>query len=237
MRSNPALPELMMNELSILQKCSHPNIMVANEMLEDEENYYIITELLEGGELFDRLIELGSFSEQTAAHIVKQVVLALNYMHSQNMVHRDLKPENILLESKSNDEIDVKLADFGFSCFFDPSQGMSLKLGSPLYMAPELVQGQTYNQKVDIWSMGVITYMLLSGKNPFPGRNKQETQRMICVGKVDMEKEAFKTVSADAKDFVKKCLIVNVKDRPTAAALLKHKWLVEQSKLNAKSIS
>ena len=139
LKSNPMLPELMMNELSILQQCSHPNIMVAVEMMEDDVNYYIVTELLEGGELFDRLIEQGNFTERKAADIVQQVALALNYMHSQNIAHRDLKPENVLLESKNRDTVEVKLADFGFSCFFDPKQGLELVLGSPLYMAPELI--------------------------------------------------------------------------------------------------
>lgn len=164
----------MMNELTILQKCSHPNIMNVTELLEDEHHYYIVTELLEGGELFDRLISQGAFSEQIAAYIVKQIVLALNYMHKQKMTHRDLKPENVLLESKNANTFDLKIADFGFSCVFDPKEGLDLVLGSPLYMAPELIQRQRYNEKVDIWSLGVMTYMLLSGKNPFPGRNKNE---------------------------------------------------------------
>jgi serine/threonine protein kinase len=205
--------------------------MDVNEMLEDELNFYIVTELLEGGELFDKIIEVGQFTEIKAAHIVHQVVLALNYMHSQNMCHRDLKPENILLESKSDEDMQAKLCDFGFSCFFDPKEGLTLKLGSPLYMAPELLQDSSYNEKVDIWSLGVITYMLLSGKNPFPGRNKNETTRLICQGEIDMKKPAFKLVSDEAKDFVSKCLTRSVKDRPSAAALLKHKWLDSMSKV------
>lgn len=177
--SNPLLPKLMMNELSVLQKCSHPNIMNVTELLEDDENYYIITELLEGGELFDRIIEVKAFSERRAAYIVKQVLLALNYMHQQSITHRDLKPENILLESKKLSSLEVKIADFGFSCMFDPKEGLDTQLGSPLYMAPEIIIGKTYNEKVDIWSMGVITYMLLTGRNPFPGRSKDEVKRMI----------------------------------------------------------
>jgi serine/threonine protein kinase len=93
-------------------------------------------------------------------------------MHKQSITHRDLKPENILLESKNIDTLDIKIADFGFSCIFDPDEGLDLVLGSPLYMAPEIIEGKIYNEKVDIWSIGVITYMLLSGRNPFPGKNK-----------------------------------------------------------------
>lgn len=148
--------------------------MMATELLEDDENFYIVTEILEGGELFDRLISLGSFSEAKAGFLVKQVLLALSYMHGQNIAHRDLKPENILLESSSDKKLEVKIADFGFSCLFDPKQGLDTILGSPLYMAPELILRKKYNEKVDVWSLGVITYMLLSGKNPFPGRNKAD---------------------------------------------------------------
>lgn len=140
LRSNQMLPTLMMNELSILQKCSHPNIMMANELLEDDQYFYIVTEILEGGELFDRLIAMGRFGETNAGYIVKQVLLALNYMHKQKMTHRDLKPENILLDSKNPKALEVKIADFGFSCVFDPKEGLNLVLGSPLYMAPELIK-------------------------------------------------------------------------------------------------
>lgn len=146
--------------------------MNVNELLEDDEYFYIITELLSGGELFDRISEVKNFSEAKAGYIIKQVLLALNYMHQQKITHRDLKPENILLESSNLKKLEVKIADFGFSCIFDPKQGLDLVLGSPLYMAPEIIMGQTYNEKVDIWSTGVITYMLLSGRNPFPGSNK-----------------------------------------------------------------
>lgn len=96
-------------------------------------------------------------------------------MHLDNKVHRDLKPENILLMSKDLDNLDVKITDFGFSCVFDPEKGLKLSLGSALYMAPELIYRKGYNEKVDIWSIGVITFMLLSGRSPFPGKTKQET--------------------------------------------------------------
>jgi calcium-dependent protein kinase len=90
-------------------------------------------------------------------------------MHKKNITHRDLKPENILLESKDRNNLDIKISDFGFSCFFDPKKGLELVLGSPLYMAPEIILNKNYNEKVDVWSIGVISYMLLTGRNPFPG--------------------------------------------------------------------
>lgn len=114
--------------------------MHVNEIMEDKDNYYIVTEILEGGELFDRLIEAKKFNELNAAHILEQVLKAINYMHKKNLTHRDLKPENILLESKDMNNLDVKIADFGFSCIYDPEEGLDLVLGSPLYMAPEIIQ-------------------------------------------------------------------------------------------------
>ena len=112
------------------------------EILEDGNYYYIISELLGGGELFDRIVSQGNFTENTAAYVIRQSLLALNYMHTQPgkpMVHRDLKPENILLESSNPDKYEVKIADFGFSCVFDPEVKLDLTLGSPLYMAPEII--------------------------------------------------------------------------------------------------
>lgn len=135
-----------------------------------------------------------------------------------------MKPENILLESASDKKLDVKIADFGFSCIFDPREGLDLVLGSPLYMAPEIIKGETYNEKVDIWSMGVITYMLLTGRNPYPGKNKDQVKRMIVHSEVDLVKH-FKGVSEDAKDFIRMALNKDIEGRYSAKQLLDHKWL------------
>lgn len=217
-----------MSELTVLKKCSHPNIMNVNEILEDNNNYYIVSELLEGGELFDRILEVSKFDEMKAAFIIKQVLLAINYMHQKNITHRDLKPENILLEHQDKDRLEIKISDFGFSCFFDPKDGLDLVLGSPLYMAPEIIKGQKYNEKVDIWSIGVITYMLLSGRNPFPGKNKNEVKYLIVSKEVDLTKPYFKNVSTQAKDFIMKCLNKNIEERFSAKQLLKHPWMLEK---------
>lgn len=139
LKSNSQLPQLMISELTVLQKSSHPHIMCVNEILEDEDCFYIASELLEGGELFDRIVEQGNFSEEKSAFVLIQVLQAINYMHNKNIAHRDLKPENILLESKDLDKLDVKISDFGFACFFDPKNGLDTVLGSAMYMAPEII--------------------------------------------------------------------------------------------------
>lgn len=128
-------------------------------------------------------------------------------MHKSQITHRDLKPENILLESQDIENLNVKIADFGFSCFFDPHEGLKLVLGSPLYMAPELVKGQEYDEKVDIWSLGVISYILISGKNPFPGKTRQDVHQMIKTKVIDLDLvPAFANTSSDCKNFIMSAL-------------------------------
>lgn len=108
-------------------------------------------------------------------------------MHQKKIAHRDLKPENILLESKDQNSLEIKISDFGFSCFFDPKKGLDLVLGSPLYMAPEIIEAKVYNEKVDIWSIGIITFVLLSGKKPFNGFNKSELKQNILSKPIDFK--------------------------------------------------
>jgi serine/threonine protein kinase len=147
-------------------------------------------------------------------------------MHQKNITHRDLKPENILLEYKQNDRLEIKISDFGFSCFFDPKTGLDFVLGSPMYMAPEIIKGQKYNEKVDIWSIGVITYMLLSGRNPFPGKDKKEVKFLIATKDIDLSKKSyFNSVSPQAKDFIMCCLNRTIEQRYSAKQLLKHPWI------------
>lgn len=135
---------------------------------------------MKGGELFNRLARLNSFTEGQAADIVSQIMLGLNYMHLQSITHRDMKPENILLVKEDDDCFDIKIADLGFAQKFDKEKGLELVLGTPLYMAPELVQHERYSEKVDVWSLGVIVYQLLSGKTPFDGKNLDRIHQNIC---------------------------------------------------------
>jgi calcium-dependent protein kinase len=131
---------------------------------------------LEGGELYDLILTMQKFSEKDAVKIIRQILLGLNYMHKKNIIHRDIKPENILLESKDINNVVVKITDFGFAKCYDPQtfEGLDDILGSPLYMAPEIVKKMKYDAKVDIWSLGVMAYIILSGKPPFSGKTKDE---------------------------------------------------------------
>ena len=197
--------QLLQNELSILGEKSHPNIIRIIDLVEDNKNYYIVSEVVKGGELFKRLTQVSTFTEQSAADIIYQVMLGLNYLHRQNITHRDLKPENILLVSDSAECFDIKIADLGFAQKFDKSSGLSLVLGTPLYMAPELVKHETYSEKVDVWSLGCICYQLLTGKTPFDGKSLKIINHNICSKDLNFG-GAFKKISQNAVDFIMCCL-------------------------------
>lgn len=139
-------------------------------------------------------------------------MLALNYMHGQNITHRDLKPENLLCEE--GDEHKIKLTDFGFACQFNPDIKMELSLGSPLYMSPELVKEVEYDQRVDVWSIGVIAYILMCGTPPFVGFNKDETYKAITNDPLKFDKAQWKDMTPDAKDFITQCLCKDYTKRP-----------------------
>lgn len=139
--------------------------------------------------------------------------------------YRDIKPENILLESDDLDNLNLKITDFGFACFFQPEKGLEEVLGSPLYMAPEIVREENYDQKVDIWSMGVITYILLCGRPPFRGRSKQEIFHSITSGELLFDHPIWDKVSNEAKDFIKKALAKDRNHRPNASEMLDHPWI------------
>jgi calcium-dependent protein kinase len=193
------------------------------ELLEDDDNYYIISEFIRGGELFDRIIKSKQFNEEKASFLIYQILLALNYIHNKNIMHRDLKPENILLESGDINNLNIKLSDFGFATYYAP--GESLQCGSPLYMAPEIVKSEKYTEKVDIWSTGVIAYILLSGRPPFGGKQKQEIYRNIKNAELVFPDQYWKNISAEAIDFIKLALTRDKTIRPSAQELIQHNWI------------
>ncbi|EEA05187.1 calcium-dependent protein kinase, putative [Cryptosporidium muris RN66] len=213
----------ILKEVDLLKKLDHPNIMKLFEILEDSNSYYIVSELYTGGELFDEIIKRKRFSEIDAARIIKQVFSGVTYMHKHSIVHRDLKPENILLQSKEKN-CDIKVIDFGLSTCFQPNTKMRDRIGTAYYIAPEVLRG-TYDEKCDIWSMGVILYILLSGTPPFYGRNEYDILKRVETGKYAFDLPQWKSVSEEAKDLIRKMLTFHPSLRISAAQCLEHSWI------------
>lgn len=205
----------------------NPHLIKVHEILEDDGRYYIISELMNGGELYDRILQMKKFTEKDVANICIQVLRGLNYMHKKNIAHRDIKPENILLASKDIDKIDIKITDFGFAKCYDPQEGgLTETLGSPLYMAPEIIKKLPYDCSVDIWALGVLTYIMLSGKPPFKGRTKDDVFVEITTKNINYAGETWKNISKEAKNFIRRMLIRDPKQRATAEDLLKDDFII-----------
>ena len=212
-----------MSEINILKELDHPNIVKIFEYYEDKQNYYIVTEICRGGELFDEIVERGKFSESDAAIVTRQVVGCINYCHHNKIMHRDLKPENIMLEG--NKQFDqVKIIDFGTSLQFKPQQKIHERLGTPYYIAPEVLDGN-YGPQCDMWSLGVIVYIMLSGCPPFNGSDDDEIMEKIKEGKFSFPPRQFSKVSKVAQDFITQCLTVDPDKRHTPERAMQHEFI------------
>ena len=216
-------------EVEILKKLVHPNIMQIFEFYEDKKYFYIICELCEGGELFDKISELGSFSEHDAANIMFQLLSAVGYIHANHIVHRDLKPENILLDTKKGNII--KIIDWGTARFFNSGKKMNHISGTPYYIAPEVLN-EKYDEKCDVWSCGVILYILLCGYPPFNAEQDDLILEKIKIGKFSFPHEEWDSVSQMAKDFITTLLEYNPKKRPSALEALSNIWITTYKNSN-----
>eukprot|EP00826_Nyctotherus_ovalis_P055974 TRINITY_DN748_c0_g12_i1.p1 TRINITY_DN748_c0_g12~~TRINITY_DN748_c0_g12_i1.p1 ORF type:complete len:315 (-),score=82.99 TRINITY_DN748_c0_g12_i1:766-1710(-) len=182
-RRTKGIEASLMQEIAILKSLDHPNIVKLNEFFNDERYYYLVTEFVEGGELFDEIAKRGSLSEKVASHIMRQLLSAVVYCHKRKIVHRDLKPENILIvKSDKKSQIDIKVIDFGTAETFKSRAKMREFIGTAYYMSPEVIDGR-YTEKCDVWSCGVILYILLSGYPPFGGKDDNAILRAIKRGK------------------------------------------------------
>lgn len=215
--------DYMLKEISILTALDHPNILKCYEIFEDNWKFYVAMDFCAGGELFDKIIELKKFSEIQAAEIMSQLLSAIAYCHNKHVIHRDLKPENILLEEKQ-DSLSIKVADFGSSCFLDSKKKLSGCFGSAYYVAPEVLVGE-YNEKCDIWSAGVIMFILLTGKPPYNGRDEKAILDQVKNTPLQIEKRDWPNLSPEAIDLMQSLLVVSPKDRITAKDALNHQWI------------
>jgi len=221
-------------EVDILKKVNHPNIIALKELFDTPDKLYLVMELVTGGELFDKIVEKGSYTESEASTLVRKIVSAVDYLHGIDIVHRDLKPENLLLK-RADDDLEVALADFGLSKIVG-AQMMQTACGTPSYVAPEVLNASGYGKEVDMWSIGVITYILLCGFPPFYGDTVPEIFEQIMEANFDYPEEYWGSVTKDAKDFINKLLVVETSDRMSAVQALKHPWLLGAAG-NAKTLN
>jgi len=222
----------MLDEVEILKQLDHPNIIKVLEVFESNKSYHIVTELCTGGELFDRIIASKHFTENLAAYYMHQIISAVAYCHERGIVHRDLKPENLLLENDSPEAM-LKVIDFGTSCRMNPALPFSSITGTPYYIAPEVLLGK-YNEKCDVWSCGVILFILLCGSPPFPGRSDREILDKVSAGLFSFESKyhvepEWRQVSEGGKQLVRKMLTMNPAQRVSIREVLNDLWLTSRA--------
>lgn len=215
-------------EIVALQKLKHPSIIQLYDVFLSKDKIYIVMELMEGGELFDYVVQKGTLTEEEASRIVKKVTSALVYMHEKNIVHRDLKPENLLLKSKPNPgsyDIDIKIIDFGLSKAMEGPVARTF-LGTRGYLAPEMLQRRDYTRAVDSWALGVIVFVLLCGCLPFDDDSSTVPSDDLVKAKFVLRFPRWsKNLSASAKDLLSHLLDVNPRTRYTAEQALYHPWV------------
>ncbi|XP_071440102.1 calcium/calmodulin-dependent protein kinase type 1 isoform X2 [Hetaerina americana] len=204
-------------------RLKHPNIVQLLETFEDKHKVYLIMELVTGGELFDRIVEKGSYTEKDASDLIRQVLEAVDYMHEQGVVHRDLKPENLLYYSPDEDS-KIMISDFGLSKMED-SGVMATACGTPGYVAPEVLAQKPYGKAVDVWSIGVISYILLCGYPPFYDENDANLFAQILKGEFEFDPPYWDDISDSAKDFIRQLMCVDVEKRYTCRQALAHPWI------------
>ena len=212
-------------EINILKSLDHPNILKVYEFYSSDKYVYIINELCTGGELFDKIVDVKYFSESAACNIMRQLLSAIAYCHEKGVIHRDLKPENILIESseeKDKEFFHIKVIDFG-TCEILKKKKLTEQIGTSFYIAPEVLKNG-YNEKCDLWSCGVILYILLCGSPPFYGKNEKEIFKKILDGNFTFRHKIWNKISNEAKNLVLKLLQVNPMKRLSAQEALEDVW-------------
>jgi len=228
--------ELVMleREIDVMKKLQHPNIIQLMEVVDTTKTLYLVLEFANGGDLFEAIVNRGFYSDVDAAKIVAQILEAILFTHQNGIAHRDLKPENLLI-MRENDKDVIKIADFGLAKDFEKAS-LVTSVGTPDYVAPEVISGSgSYDSSVDIWSIGVITYVLLCGFPPFCGDTQKDLFMNIMAGNYDFPSPEWDDVSKEAKLFIQNMLVVDSHDRFNAEQCLEDPWIVDNTTSSADS--
>nr|XP_046234741.1 calcium/calmodulin-dependent protein kinase type 1D [Scatophagus argus] len=218
------------NEIAVLRKIKHENIVALEDIYESPDHLYLIMQLVSGGELFDRIVEKGFYTEKDASKLIRQVLDAVNYLHKMGIVHRDLKPEN-LLYFNPQDESKIMISDFGLSKMEGSGDVMSTACGTPGYVAPEVLAQKPYSKAVDCWSIGVIAYILLCGYPPFYDENDSKLFEQILKADYEFDAPYWDDISDSAKDFIGSLMEKDPTKRFTCEQALRHPWIAGDTAL------
>mmetsp|Transcript_16495 Transcript_16495/g.29738 ORF Transcript_16495/g.29738 Transcript_16495/m.29738 type:complete len:508 (+) Transcript_16495:29-1552(+) len=218
----------LLQEVMILKALDHPNIVRIFESFEDSKNYYIVEEHCQGEDLFDLISRIKQLTERAAAHIMKQIFSAVGYLHTKQVVHRDLKPENIIVLNGDAENPHVKLIDFDTATFCSVERQLRGSIGTAYYMAPEVLT-KNYNEKCDMWSCGVLLYIMLSGTPPFPGHTDKEILRNVSKARYTFSGPDWSNISPDAKSLISALLIKEPSERLSANEAYHHPWITKNA--------
>ncbi|XP_042897175.1 uncharacterized protein [Parasteatoda tepidariorum] len=228
--------EKVKQEIEIMSRLHHPKLMQVLAAFESGRNMIMVMEYISGGELFERVIaDDFILTEQDCVLFMRQICDGVSYMHRNNVIHLDLKPENILCKTRTSHKI--KIIDFGLARFYKSEESLRVLFGTPEFVAPEVINYEPVCPSSDMWSVGVICYVLISGLSPFMGESDTETFANITRGEMDFDDEAFDDISEDAKDFISKLLVKRVKARMSAEECLKHSWLATATSVQKRPLS
>lgn len=216
--------EQVLHEVAIMNQLNHDNLVGVVDYYEEDDFHYIVMELMDGGDVFDRIIDLNNYTEKDARDLAKILLGSVEYMHKSGVVHRDIKPQNILLESKDSN-CAIKVGDFGFAKIVHTPKSLTARCGTPSYVAPEILKNQPYDQSCDMWSVGVVLYVMLCGYTPFMEENQEKMFERIKLGDWKFDSDDWSHVSKEAKALIKGLMNTNVDKRLTASAALKSKWI------------